>query len=153
MWCRYDAVHFLTNIHKRHPIAQRLGRGMGVCFVDPPSEWYSTPFSVIINVLFYNIGSRYTSTRLYKSFYFSPLGVTAPNILIYFVKEIATFVSFHNTINTPVPQILQICFSASGAESGMCRVINVNNMVADILATQGAAIVLHMQDKHALLFQ
>ena len=27
--CRYNAVNFLTNIHKRHPIARPLGRGMG----------------------------------------------------------------------------------------------------------------------------
>ena len=29
MWCRYSAVNFLKNIHKRHPIARPLGRGMG----------------------------------------------------------------------------------------------------------------------------
>ena len=29
MWCRYNAVNFLKNIHKRHPIARPLGRGMG----------------------------------------------------------------------------------------------------------------------------
>ena len=28
--CRYNAVNFLTKIHKRHPIARPLGRGM-VC--------------------------------------------------------------------------------------------------------------------------
>ena len=27
--CRYNAVNFLKNIHKRHPIARPLGRGMG----------------------------------------------------------------------------------------------------------------------------
>ena len=27
--CRYNAVNFLINIHKRHPIARPLGRGMG----------------------------------------------------------------------------------------------------------------------------
>ena len=27
--CRYNAVNFLTNIHKRHPIARPLGRGNG----------------------------------------------------------------------------------------------------------------------------
>ena len=27
--CCYNAVNFLTNIHKRHPIAHPLGRGMG----------------------------------------------------------------------------------------------------------------------------
>ena len=29
MRCRYSAVNFLSNIHKRHPIARPLGRGMG----------------------------------------------------------------------------------------------------------------------------
>ena len=29
VWCCYNAVNFLTNIHKRHPIAHLLGRGMG----------------------------------------------------------------------------------------------------------------------------
>ena len=27
--CRYNAVNFITNIHKRHPMARPLGRGMG----------------------------------------------------------------------------------------------------------------------------
>ena len=27
--CRYNAVDFITNIHKRHPMARPLGRGMG----------------------------------------------------------------------------------------------------------------------------
>ena len=26
--CRYNAVKFLINVHKRHPIARPLGRGM-----------------------------------------------------------------------------------------------------------------------------
>ena len=29
VWCRYNAVSFLTNIHERHPIAHPSGRGMG----------------------------------------------------------------------------------------------------------------------------
>ena len=29
VWCRCNAVNFLKNIHKRHPIARLLGRGMG----------------------------------------------------------------------------------------------------------------------------
>ena len=29
VWCGYNAVNFLTNIHKRHAIARPLGRGMG----------------------------------------------------------------------------------------------------------------------------
>ena len=30
--CRYNAVNFVTNIHRGHPIARPLGRGMG-CLV------------------------------------------------------------------------------------------------------------------------
>ena len=29
LWCCYNTVNFLTNIHKRHPIAHSLGWGMG----------------------------------------------------------------------------------------------------------------------------
>ena len=29
VWCRYNAVNFITNIHKRHPMARPLRRGMG----------------------------------------------------------------------------------------------------------------------------
>ena len=29
VWCCYNTVKFLQNIHKRHPIARPLGRGMG----------------------------------------------------------------------------------------------------------------------------
>ena len=29
VWCCYNMANFLTNIHKRHPIAGPLGRGMG----------------------------------------------------------------------------------------------------------------------------
>ena len=33
MRCRYNAVNFLKNIHKRHPIARPLGWGMGCLLV------------------------------------------------------------------------------------------------------------------------
>ena len=29
VWCRYNAVNFITNIHERHPMARPLRRGMG----------------------------------------------------------------------------------------------------------------------------
>ena len=35
---RYNAVNFLKNIHKPHPIARPLGRGIGVWFVDLASD-------------------------------------------------------------------------------------------------------------------
>ena len=30
MWCRYNAVNFLENVHKRHPLARPLGKVWGV---------------------------------------------------------------------------------------------------------------------------
>ena len=52
--CHYKAVNFLTNIHKRHPMARPS-------FLDPASDWYSASVSAIICVIFYNIGPRYAS--------------------------------------------------------------------------------------------
>ena len=51
---RYNAVNFLTNIHKRHPRASPLGRGMGCVF------WIrrSSSVPVIIYVTSNNIGPR-----------------------------------------------------------------------------------------------
>ena len=57
--CRYNAINFLTNIHKRHPIARPF-------FVDPVSDWYSASVPMIIDVISHNIGPRYNGTPLYK---------------------------------------------------------------------------------------
>ena len=35
VWCCYNVVNFLTNIHKRYPIARPSGRGLGCFFVGP----------------------------------------------------------------------------------------------------------------------
>ena len=37
--CRYNAVNFLPNPHKRHPIARPWGQGMGCCQFNP---WLSS---------------------------------------------------------------------------------------------------------------
>ena len=69
VWCCYNTVHFLTNIHRRHPIAHLLGRDiLPQSFVDPASDWYSASVPVIIHVISYNIGPRYNGTWLYMSF-------------------------------------------------------------------------------------
>ena len=54
-----------TNIHKRHPIARPIGRGMGVFCGS--SNWlvFCASVPVIIHVIFDNIGPRYNGTRLY----------------------------------------------------------------------------------------
>ena len=65
--CCYNAVGFVTNIHKIHPIALRYG----VSFVVPASDWYSASISIIINVISYNIGPRYNGTRLHVFFLMS----------------------------------------------------------------------------------
>ena len=59
--CCYNTVNFLTNIHKRHPIACSLGL---LSFVDPLSDWYSASVPVIIYVTSYNIRLCYNYTRL-----------------------------------------------------------------------------------------
>ena len=65
MWCRYNVVNFVTNVHKIHPIAWPLGRGMGVSFVYLASDWYSASVPVIIYVISYNFGLRYNGTWPY----------------------------------------------------------------------------------------
>ena len=64
--CHYNVINFLTNIHKRHPIARPLGRGMGV-FVDLAADWYCASVPVIIYVISYNIGPCYNCTWLYRT--------------------------------------------------------------------------------------
>ena len=68
--CRYNAVTFLTNIHKRHPIARPSGQGMGwVSYVDPVSDRFSASVPLSIYVISYNIGPQYSGTRLYMEKY------------------------------------------------------------------------------------
>ena len=66
VWCRYNVVNFLTNIH-RHPIARLLGAWYGVSSVDPACDWYSASAPLIIYVISY-IRLRYNSTWLYLIF-------------------------------------------------------------------------------------
>ena len=63
--CCYNAVNFLTNIRKSHPIARKVRTVYGVCFVDPASDWYSASVPVIIYAISYNIGPPYNGTWLY----------------------------------------------------------------------------------------
>ena len=66
MWCRYNAVRFLTNIYKSYPIAHP---SYGVYFVDPSSDWYSALVPVMSQLISYNIGPRYNGTSLYYALY------------------------------------------------------------------------------------
>ena len=65
MWCRYSAVNFLTNIHKRHPIARPLGRGMGCLLWIQHLIDIMPLFPQLFIWISYNIGPRYNGTRLY----------------------------------------------------------------------------------------
>ena len=60
----YNAVNFLTNIHKRHPIARMLGLGM-VYSEGPAFDWYSASVTAIIYTISYYIGLHYNGTWLY----------------------------------------------------------------------------------------
>ena len=67
VWCCYNVFNFLTNIHKRHPIAHPLG-----CYVlcgSPVSDWYSAEVPVII----YVISSSHNCTELYHHDYVKSL--------------------------------------------------------------------------------
>ena len=59
MGCRYNAVNFLTNCHKRH-------RMVHSSFVDSASYWYSPSVPAIIYAISNYIGPRYNGTRLYS---------------------------------------------------------------------------------------
>ena len=63
--CRCNAVKFLINVHKRHPIARPLGRGVGCLLSNPASDWYSATVPVIIYAISCYIRPRYNGTRLY----------------------------------------------------------------------------------------
>ena len=65
VWCRYNALNFLTNIHKRYRIAHLLGQGMG-CLKDSASDWYSASVPAIIYAISDYIGPSYNGTWLYK---------------------------------------------------------------------------------------
>ena len=50
----YNAVNFLTNIHKGHPIGRPLS------YVDPASDWYSTSVPVVsVSVIKIPINTHY----------------------------------------------------------------------------------------------
>ena len=65
--CCYNAVNFLTYIHKRHPIARPLGRGMVCLLLDTASDYCSATVPVIIYVISEKIGPRHNGTWLYFS--------------------------------------------------------------------------------------
>ena len=84
VWCRYNVVNFLTNIHKGHPIARLLllRASCGVSFVDPASDSYSASVPIIIHVISCNIGPLYNGTRLYTmTVCLTHLCVTICNVL------------------------------------------------------------------------
>ena len=85
--CRYNAVNFLKNINKRHPIARPLGWAMG-CLVDPASDWYSASVSTIINAVPYYIALRYNGTRLYKTHQIPKLECILSRLAVVFAQSI-----------------------------------------------------------------
>ena len=64
--CLYNVVNFFINIHKRHPIARLLGRGMGcLLWIQCLIHWYSAARPAIIYAISYYFGPRYNGTQLY----------------------------------------------------------------------------------------
>ena len=60
-------VNFLTNIHKRHPIARPSGRAMWYILWVLPLIDILTEFLHLFYAISYYIGPCYNSTRLYMS--------------------------------------------------------------------------------------
>ena len=63
--CRYNAVNFITYIHKKTPHGSPVRARYGVSFVDSASDWYYVSVPAIINAKSYHIGPRHNGTRLY----------------------------------------------------------------------------------------
>ena len=76
--CRYNAVSFLTNIHKNTPHSSPVMAKYGVSFVDPASDWYSASVSVIIYVISYNTGPCYNGNQLHLNRIFAYTWSTVP---------------------------------------------------------------------------
>ena len=64
MWCRYNAVNFIPNSCKRHPIARPLGWGME-CLLWIQSNLYSAPAPAVMYAIICYIGPHYKGTWLY----------------------------------------------------------------------------------------
>ena len=62
--CRYNAVNFIQNAHKRHTIARPLGRGM-VCLLLINTDLYSASIIAVMCAISCYIGPRYNGTWLY----------------------------------------------------------------------------------------
>ena len=62
VWCSYNAVNFLQNHHKRHPIVRPLERGMGCLLCI--QTLYSASVRAVIYAISCYIGPHYNGTRL-----------------------------------------------------------------------------------------
>ena len=63
--CRYNAVNFLQNHHKRHSIARPLEARYGVSFVGSHTHLNSGTVPAVIGTISCYTGPRYNGTRLY----------------------------------------------------------------------------------------
>ena len=82
--CCYNVDNFLKNIHKRHPIARPLGRGMGCLFwiqhligilpefLQSFMQYLTTLNCAIIYAISYYIELRYNCTQLYMELETTP---------------------------------------------------------------------------------
>ena len=81
--CCYNAVNFLQNHHKRHPIARPLGRDMG-CLLWINTDIYSAPVTEVMCAICY-IGPHHNGTPLYS------LSLKLSHIVMIFICSIVGF--------------------------------------------------------------
>ena len=72
--CRYNAVNFLSNPHKIHPIAHPLGRGMGcilwlqtVIYTLPQSPQWCMQYHVTLDLVIMALDSIRSHTKTYTT--------------------------------------------------------------------------------------
>ena len=65
VWCRYNAVNFLTNFSQKTPHSSPVRSRYRVSFVGPAPDRYSARVPTIMYAISYYIGSCYNGTQLY----------------------------------------------------------------------------------------
>ena len=108
--CVYNAVNFLPNHHKVHPIARPLGRDMG-CILWVKTVIYTSPQSLQWCMHYHeHIGPRFTALDCILLKIILKLGPRnrAP---IANKSVLVQILSWHHTGDKPLPEPMMACFT------------------------------------------